>query len=148
MLLRHSLGFFPLNVFKSFGKFDLFCRRLIKLIDMFNTIHQFQELAKHNLEGMEELLHQFQLITKDFKHHNHDLLAYGDNTFDRDYVEFNVQVSGLEASLQDSVNQSFNSVTNIDASLQMLKKFQKILQRNSLKADLESKFTVSGLQVQ
>jgi dynein heavy chain len=133
---------FDFNQMAIFGKFDLFSRRLIKLIDMFSTIHQFQELAKHNLEGMDDLLHQFHLIKSDFMHKRHDLLSYSENAFDRDYVEFNVQISGLETSLQDFVNQSFNSITNIDASLAMLKKFQKILQRESLKADLDHKFTV------
>ena len=36
-----------------FGKFDLFCRRIIKLIDMFSTIEQFNSLSQNKLEGME-----------------------------------------------------------------------------------------------
>ena len=34
-----------------FGKLDLFCRRITKLIDMFSTIQQFRTLASHKLEG-------------------------------------------------------------------------------------------------
>ena len=30
-----------------FGRFDLFCRRVVKLIDMFSTIYQFQSLSRH-----------------------------------------------------------------------------------------------------
>lgn len=49
---------------------------------------------------MEGLIDQFHSIVKDFKLKRHDLLAYHNNKFDRDYVEFNVKISDLECSLQ------------------------------------------------
>lgn len=52
------------------------------------------------LEGMEGLIDQFHSIVKDFRLKRHDLLAYHNNKFDRDYVEFNVKISDLECSLQ------------------------------------------------
>lgn len=36
---------FDFSETQIFGKFDLFCRRVIKLVDMFSTIQQFQALA-------------------------------------------------------------------------------------------------------
>jgi len=125
-----------------FGKFDLFCRRVIKLIDMFSTIHQFKALANHKLEGMEALTHQFQQIIIEFRRKNHDLLDYHSNKFDRDYVEFNVAISDLENSLQQFINDSFEKITSIENSLNLLRKFQAILQRENLKADLDSKFNI------
>ena len=62
--------------------------------------------------------------------------------FDRDYVEFNVRISDLETALQHFINNSFESITSIEASLNLLKKFQTILQREHLKTDLDSKFTL------
>ena len=44
---------FSFNEMQTFGKFDLFCRRVIKLIGMFSTIDQFNSLSKNKLEGME-----------------------------------------------------------------------------------------------
>jgi dynein heavy chain len=125
-----------------FGKFDLFCRRLIKLIDMFSTIHQFRTLAAHKVDGMEGLTDEFTKIITTFRAKGHDLLAYDNNKFDRDYVEFNVQISELETSLQEFINQSFDSITDIEQSLGLLKRFQQILQRERLKSDLDSKFNV------
>lgn len=49
---------------------------------------------------MEGLIDQFHAIVKDFRLKRHDLLAYHNNKFDRDYVEFNVKISDLECSLQ------------------------------------------------
>ncbi|TMW55127.1 hypothetical protein Poli38472_013889 [Pythium oligandrum] len=133
---------FDFSETQIFGKFDLFCRRVVKLIDMFSTIHQFRALAQHSLEGMDTLLQSFQTIIHEFKSQKHDLLDYHNNKFDRDYVEFNIQISDLEASLQQFINVSFDSITSIEQSLHLLKQFQSILQRESLRADLDSKFTV------
>lgn len=89
---------FAFNEMQIFGKFDLFCRRVIKLIDMFSTIDQFNSLSKNKLEGMERLIEQFHSIVKEFKLKRHDLLDYHNNKFDRDYVEFNVKV------IRDQIN--------------------------------------------
>ncbi|OWZ14140.1 Dynein heavy chain, partial [Phytophthora megakarya] len=133
---------FDFSETQIFGKFDLFCRRLVKLIDMFSTIHQFRALAQHSLEGMDALLASFNTIIREFRAHKHDLLDFHNNKFDRDYVEFNIQIADLEASLQQFINVSFDSITSIEQSLQLLKQFQQILQRESLRSDLDSKFTV------
>ncbi|CAE8616980.1 unnamed protein product [Polarella glacialis] len=127
-----------------FGRFDLFCRRVVKLIDMFSTIHQFNQLRKHlkSMDGIHQLVGSFQSIVDDFKVKRHDLLDFLNNRFDRDYVEFNVRISELESALQDFINQSFTNITSVDTSLKLLSKFQSILQHGSLRTDLESKFSV------
>jgi dynein heavy chain len=127
---------------KIFAKFENFCRRIIKLIDMFSTIHQFSSLTGHSLEGMESLIDLFENIVRRFKMKRHDLLDFQNSKFDRDYVEFNVNISDLEGLLQNFINESFESIRSIELSLQLLTKFQQILQRESLKSDLDSKLSV------
>ncbi|KAJ1453032.1 dynein heavy chain, N-terminal region 1-domain-containing protein [Pelagophyceae sp. CCMP2097] len=133
---------FDFNEMQIFGKFDLFCRRIIKLIDMFSTIDQFKSLSNNKLEGMEELIDHFHAIVRDFRQKRHDLLDYHNNKFDRDYVEFNVKISDLESLLQHFINQSFENITSIENSLNLLHKFQAILQRETLKSDLDSKLNI------
>ena len=41
---------FDFSEAQIFGKFDLFCRRLIKLMDMFSTMQQFNSLAEQKFE--------------------------------------------------------------------------------------------------
>jgi dynein heavy chain len=103
---------------------------------MFNTIDQFNSLSKNKLEGMERLIDQFHTIVKDFKLKRHDLLDYHQNKFDRDYVEFNVKITDLEAALQQFINFSFENISSIESSLALLRKFQSILARESLKSEL------------
>jgi dynein heavy chain len=131
-----------LNEEAIFGKFDLFCRRVIKLIDTFATTSQFDALASHNLEGLEPLLTQFNTQLEEFKKKRHDLLNFTDSSFDRDYVEFNVRIGDLELDLQKYINQSFQSITSIDAALALLAKFQDVLQRDSMREDLDSKLAL------
>ncbi|CAE7838992.1 ODA2 [Symbiodinium sp. CCMP2592] len=48
----------------------------------------------------------------------------------------------LESSLRQFINHSFEAIASIDSSLKLLTKFQAILQRDSLRQDLENKFAV------
>jgi dynein heavy chain len=125
-----------------FGRFDLFARRVSKLIDMFQTIHQFTSLSQHRFDGMEPLVKSFKEILEAFQIKRHQLLDYNSNRFDRDYVEFNVKIADLECNLRTFINNSFESIQSIESSLNQLKKFQVILQRESLRADLDSKFQI------
>jgi len=135
---------FSCNEGTIFGKFDLFCRRVIKLIDMFGTIDQFNSLSKNKLEGMDKLIDQFKLIVKNFQlsMKQYDLLDAARVEFDREYVDFNVKITDLEAALQQFINFSFENISSIEASLALLKKFQTILARESLKSELDSKLNI------
>jgi dynein heavy chain len=96
----------------------------------------------HRFDGMERLIESFNSILLEFRNKRHDLLDFHQNRFDRDYVEFNVRISDLESALQQFINQSFEQISSIETSLKLLKKFKSILQRESLRADLESKYVV------
>ena len=133
---------FDFNEMQIFGKFELFCRRVNKLIDMFTTIQHFNILAERRLEGMEPLIDQFHQIQQEFREREHDLLDYHNNRFDRDYVEFNVRIDELEKSLQRFIDQSFETIGSIGHSLELLHTFRSILHRDNLRADLDSKLTL------
>jgi hypothetical protein len=147
-----------------FLKFELFAKRLNKLIDMFTTIYQFSSLEQHTHiagvqsctfrmyyltlllviqssvlhcvftlctcmtppcahasatcwrnthspfclacgallllpAGLEAVLKSLYTIIDDVKRKPYDLLDYSQNQFDRDYLEFNVNIHNLEISL-------------------------------------------------
>ena len=125
-----------------FGKFELFCKRIQKLIDVFSTVRQFSALGDHNLEGMHELIGTFFSIVDEFRKKPYDLLDYTKNQFDRDYLEFNVSIHELETALQGFINASFENIMSTEHALNLLKQFQAVLQRDNLKADLDSKYMV------
>eukprot|EP01036_Dinobryon_divergens_P053399 gene53399-71385_t len=133
---------FDFSETQIFGKFDLFCRRLIKLMDMFSTMLQFRTLSQQKLEGLEPLLASFDDTIRSFRNKGHDLLDFHNNRFDRDYVDFSTKMSELEAALQEFINKSFENISSIEQSLNLLKKYQAILHRENLRSDLDSKLTV------
>ena len=134
---------FDFNEQKIFGKMDLFCKRVQKLMNMFTTIHQFSMLAEHtHIDGLEEMIKNFFEIVDDFKRKPYDLLDYTKNQFDRDCLEFNGNIKELEGALQGFINTSFESITSTEHALSLLRQFQSILQRESLKADLDDKYMV------
>ena len=53
-----------------------------------------------------------------------------------------MHISQLETNLQGFINKSFDRIQDIEQSLNLLKKFQAILKRDSLKNDLQSKYTI------
>jgi dynein heavy chain len=133
---------FDFSETQIFGKFDLFCRRLIKLMDMFSTMQQFKSLEQHRFEGLDPLIAAFREIVMTFRAKGHDLLDFHLNKFDRDYVDFNVKVTELELTLQQFINRSFESIGSIEQSLTLLKNYQTILHRENLRSDLDSKLSV------
>jgi dynein heavy chain, axonemal len=55
---------FDFNKERIFEKFNIFKRRLEKLVDMFKTIHQFSSLEQHtHIEGLSDMIATFNTIT-------------------------------------------------------------------------------------
>eukprot|EP01012_Entosiphon_sulcatum_P023115 TRINITY_DN280_c0_g1_i7.p1 TRINITY_DN280_c0_g1~~TRINITY_DN280_c0_g1_i7.p1 ORF type:complete len:2218 (+),score=554.82 TRINITY_DN280_c0_g1_i7:76-6729(+) len=133
---------FDFNTLHIFGKFELFCKRIQKLVEVFTTIEQFTSLSEHNIDGMDSLIARFFEIVDDLKRKASDLLDYTKPAFDKDYIEFNKNIQELESSLQVFINSSFENITSTVNALALLKKFQSILKRENLKNDLESKYMV------
>jgi dynein heavy chain, axonemal len=47
---------FEFDEHRIFFKFDLFCKRMSKLINMFSTMHQFSSLAQHtHIDGLDQV---------------------------------------------------------------------------------------------
>jgi len=99
-------------------------------------------LEKHNLEGITPILDTFDKYVATFKKKNHKLLDYNSNTFDRDFVEFNVGVSSVETDLQHYIDKNFEVITSIEDSLKLLRKFKSILHRDNLRNGLNSKYSI------
>jgi dynein heavy chain len=133
---------FEFSTNQIFGKFNLFTRRVSKLIELFGTIQQFRTLEKHNLEGINPILSSFEKCWKNLQKKNNQLLDQNKNTFDRDFVEFNVDVSTVETELQAYIDRNFENITSIEDSLKLLRKFKAILHRENLRNGLNSKYTL------
>jgi len=133
---------FEMNEHVIFKRFNSYSRRLIKLINLFEQIQSWRQTESHKLEGMEKLNYRAKKIFTDFQNKKHDLLDADDTKFDRDFVELNVKVSRLEASLLDFINLTFDGKTGeINRSLKLLNKFHLVLDEK-FHPTLDEKFAV------
>ena len=100
-------------------------------------------VEKHNLESIQPIVDQFSKYVNSFRSKiTHPLLDYKDDTFDRDFVEFNVDVSRVENKLTEYIDSSFSPTINIEDSLRLLRKFRSILHRDNLQQGLLSKYNL------
>ena len=130
---------FDFDESKIFHKFDLFTKRCKKLISMFTTIHQFSSLAQYtHLDGLDQMIKNFYNIVDDIKRKPYDLLDFYKTQFDRDFLEFNVNIHDLELALQAFINTSFQHISSTEHALNLLRQFQAILVRDSLKVSFLS----------
>ena len=101
---------------------------------MFDTIHQFSSLAQYtHLDGLDQMIKNFYNIVDDIKRKPYDLLDFYKTQFDRDFLEFNVNIHDLELALQAFINTSFEQISSTEHALNLLRQFQAILLRDSLK---------------
>jgi dynein heavy chain len=134
---------FDFNKDVVFEKFNHFKRRLEKLVDMFTTIHQFSSLEQHtHIDGLTGMIANFHQIVGDVRNKGLDLLNFYSTQFDRDYLEFNVNIHDLEMNLQSFINKSFENISSTDHALNLLEQIQSILKRDTLKSDLEAKYMI------
>ena len=99
-------------------------------------------LEHTHIEGLEAVIKRFAEITDDMKRKPYDLLDFYDAKFDRDLIDFEVQIHDLETQLQSFINSAFEHITNTEQALNLLQQFHTVLQRDSLKSDLQDKYMV------
>ena len=58
------------------GKFDAFCKRIQKVIDMFDLIEKFSALSTLGVEGTDSLIKRFDQILAQVKRKPYDMLDH------------------------------------------------------------------------
>ena len=131
---------------QAFAKFGLFSRRCRKLVEMFSTVAEFSQLAAHtHIEGMDAVMARFSQLLDDIKRRPYDLLDFAKNQFDRDLLEFSVNINDLEVALQGVINASFERSPSTEQSLLLLRQFELLLRRESFRSDLDAKYVAAFL---
>jgi dynein heavy chain len=131
---------FDFSKMAIFGKFDQFCKRLEKLINMFSTVDQFSSLKLSTIQGMSPISQTFAGIEKKARSKAYDLLDHRGAEFDKDYTEFKAEIAKLETDLRKFIDSQFERMTNTDRALSLLRQFQFVIHRQSLMDLLETKY--------
>lgn len=82
-------------------RLTLFSKRLKKLSAMLTTVDHFSNLSHQtHIDGLEEIVQNFDSVVDDIRRKPYDLLDFSNTQFDRDYMEFNVNIHELEMAIQ------------------------------------------------
>ncbi|KAL2307869.1 hypothetical protein Nmel_000857, partial [Mimus melanotis] len=109
-----------------FGKFEAFHRRLVKIIDVFNTMRTYSALQESKIEGLEGLVTKYQDIVDNMKNKHYDFLDQRKTDFDQDYEEFCRDINDLHDQLRSFMDITFESILNTERALSMLQKFERL----------------------
>ncbi|NWQ86048.1 DYH5 protein, partial [Burhinus bistriatus] len=118
-----------------FGKFETFHRRLVKIIDVFNTMKTYSVLQESKIEGLEGIITKYESIVDIMKKRHYDFLDQRKPDFDQDYEEFCKEINDLHDQLRIFMDITFENTLNTERALSMLKKFESRLQIPNLGID-------------
>ena len=111
---------------------------------MLLTIQQFVTLENAGIDELDVMFAAFQQAVEFLKTQPYDILDFVETgkAFDKDFEEFTEKITLIEVAMRDFISQTFEEVQNIELALDLLSKLEVILQRDSLKGDLENKYTL------
>ncbi|CAF4749032.1 unnamed protein product [Pieris macdunnoughi] len=118
-----------------FGKFDTFCKRLNKIITMFDLMDDYNHLFEKRMEGLllgedlEEAMHAFEEAKKAVTTCQYDYLDYRNNDFDKDYQAFQDKTNALRESIGSTIEINFSSVWETPQGIKFLTRFEKVSQK-------------------
>ncbi|XP_051632386.1 dynein axonemal heavy chain 5-like, partial [Manacus candei] len=109
-----------------FGKFETFHRRLIKIIDIFNTMKTYSVLQESKIEGLEGMITKYESIVDNIKSKHYNFLDQRKTDFDQDYEEFCREINDLHDQLRIFMDITLENILNTQRALSMLQKFERL----------------------
>ncbi|XP_045497912.1 dynein axonemal heavy chain 8 [Colias croceus] len=109
-----------------FGKFETFRRRLLKIIDLFQTYITYYVLNKTTLEGIEEYAANFNKLFKAISSKTYDALDHRRPDFDKDYKIYKDGVATQEILLENFMIASVNKCPTTEIALHLLARFETL----------------------
>ncbi|KAK3736698.1 hypothetical protein QZH41_011488 [Actinostola sp. cb2023] len=117
---------FEFSEMSIFGKFDAFCKRVMKIIEVLNALETFSVLSKSKIEGIESMASKFNHIYSTLKKKPYDPLDHRRPDFTVDFAEFKRQISELQGYLQKFMTLSFSKLKSTSNALDLLVRFEKL----------------------
>ena len=133
-----------------FARLDGFLERCHDVLDLMQTIVQFNKLEKIEVGGTKgkELTSNVQHIYKEFldaitvfKNTEYDIMDVEVKTFDDDFYNFRTCINELERRLASIIVQAFDDSTTVLGCFKLFDSFEGLLEREIILSDLEKKNT-------
>ncbi|GCB63443.1 hypothetical protein scyTo_0004418 [Scyliorhinus torazame] len=117
---------FEFSEMHTFGKFDIFERRLKKIVEMLDTIKIYSSLEESTIEGSEEIARKFQVIVSGMKKQDYNILDHKKTVFDVDYKHFTAQISDLHSEIKQLMETTLGCISSTQKALSLVVKFERL----------------------
>ena len=131
-----------------FARLDSFMERCHDILDLSQTVLQFNKLEKVEVGGtkgktlttsVRQIYADFQQSVSKFHSTEYNLLSVESKEFDDDFYEFRCSIKELERRLGSVISQSLDDCTTISMTFKLLDSFEGLLDREIIAHDLEEK---------
>ncbi|BES98150.1 dynein heavy chain [Nesidiocoris tenuis] len=129
-----------------FGKFDTFCRRLTKIISMFNLVDDYNSLFECRMEGLllgeelEDVIKQFNEIKNGITSKTYDYLDHRNQDFDNDFEQLIANTNMLKERIANTIEENYAGIWETLQGVKFLNRFEKISGKIPLK-QMSEKYT-------
>ncbi|KAK1930304.1 Dynein beta chain [Phytophthora citrophthora] len=133
-----------------FIRLDAFLERCHDVLELTQTIYQFQKLAQMEIGGtkgktlttsVHQIYADFQETLTQMKNVQYDLMDLDAKHFEDDFYAFRSKNKELERRLASVINQAFDDAKTIVGRFKCLDCFEDLLDRQIIKNELERKHT-------
>jgi dynein heavy chain len=131
-----------------FMRLDSFLERCHDILDLTQTIVQFNRLGKIEIGGtkgktlttsVQQIFADFQAGVAAFQGVSYDIMDVSAKEFDDDFYEFRCRIKELERRLGSVLTQGFDDCAIIYARFKLLDSFEGLLERPIIQDELEKK---------
>eukprot|EP00899_Mesostigma_viride_P009330 jgi/Mesvir1/18399/Mv14277-RA.1 len=131
-----------------FARLDSFLERCHDILDLMQTIYQFNKLERIEIGGtkgktltasVRQIFSDFQQAVHRFQNVPYDIMDVESKQFDDNFYEFRCVVKELERRLGSIIIQAFDDCTTVGTTFKLLESFEGLLEREIIQGDLERK---------
>ena len=131
-----------------FARLDSFLERCHDILDLTQTILQFNKLERIEIGGtkgktltmsVRQIYQDFIGVVAKFQNVTYDILDVESKQFDDHFYEFRCVIKELERRLGSVITQAFDDCVTVGMTFKLLDSFEGLLEREIIMADLEKK---------
>ncbi|KAI8587105.1 dynein heavy chain and region D6 of dynein motor-domain-containing protein [Geranomyces variabilis] len=132
-----------------FLRLDKFLGRVQQIVELFDTIIEFNRLEKIEIGGTKgkilssqvaQIFTEFTAALGTFSKLKYDLLDLNLNEFDGDLAAFHDKIADLDRRIGTILSQSFDDCSGLNSCFRLLESFAGLLNRPVIQTDFEKKY--------
>ncbi|KZC10625.1 Dynein heavy chain 5, axonemal [Dufourea novaeangliae] len=130
-----------------FGRFDSFCDRIRKILNMFELIQDYQYLFERRMEGLllgealDDAIRIFEEAEKIATTRPYDYLDARNTEFDIDYDDFMAKTDDLKQNIGNIIEKNYADVWETPQGIRFLTRFEKVNEKIPL-TKLDEKYNI------